>query len=92
MPLVKESQFGGIVKMTAAKIPSKIARMYSRFADDPAALMEAGIAYATDQIIDLLSAGVDGIHLYIMNNAYVAKRITDNVKPILDKLNRGADE
>ena len=61
--------------------------MYSRFADDPDALMEAGIAYATDQIIDLLSGGVDGIHLYIMNNAYVAERITRNVKPILDKLN-----
>lgn len=87
MPLVKASQFGGIVKMTGAKIPSKISRMYSKFADDPDALMEAGIAYATDQIVDLLSSGVDGIHLYIMNNAYVAKRITDNIRPIIDKLN-----
>ena len=87
MPLVKASQFGGIVKMTGAKIPSKISRMYSKFADDPDALAEAGIAYATDQIVDLLSSGVDGIHLYIMNNAYVAKRITDNIRPILDKLN-----
>ncbi|MDE5616387.1 MAG: methylenetetrahydrofolate reductase [NAD(P)H], partial [Clostridia bacterium] len=67
MPLVKASQFGGIVKMTGAKIPSKISRMYSKFADDPDALAEAGIAYATDQIVDLLSSGVDGIHLYIMN-------------------------
>lgn len=87
MPLVKASQFNGIVKTTGAKIPSKISRMYARFADDPEALTEAGIAYATDQIIDLLSGGVDGIHLYIMNNAYVAERITRNVKPILDKLN-----
>ena len=87
MPLVRASQFGGIVKMTGAKIPSKISRMYSKFADDSEALMEAGIAYATDQIVDLLSSGVDGIHLYIMNNAYVAKRITDNIKPIIDKLN-----
>ena len=87
MPLVKASQFGGIVKMTGAKIPTKISRMYSKFADDPDALMEAGIAYATDQIIDLLSSGVDGIHLYIMNNVYVAKRISDNIKPIIDKLN-----
>jgi len=87
MPLVKASQFGGIVKMTGAKLPSKISRMYNRFADDPTALTEAGIAYATDQIIDLLSSGVDGIHLYIMNNAYVAKRITENIQPIIDKLN-----
>ena len=87
MPLVKASQFGGIVKMTGAKIPSKISRMYSRFADDPVSLREAGIAYATDQIIDLLSGGVDGVHLYIMNNSYVARRISENVRPILDKLN-----
>lgn len=86
MPLVKASQFGGIVKMTAAKIPSKMSRMYARFADDPESLCEAGIAYATDQIIDLLSGGVDGVHLYIMNNAYVARRITENVRPFLDKL------
>ncbi|MDE7191906.1 MAG: methylenetetrahydrofolate reductase [NAD(P)H] [Clostridia bacterium] len=87
MPLVRASQFGGIVKTTAAKLPSKISRMYNKFADDPEALMEAGIAYATDQIVDLLSSGVDGIHLYIMNNAYVARRITENIKPIIDKLN-----
>lgn len=86
MPLVKASQFGGIVKMTAAKIPSKISRMYARFSDDPESLCEAGIAYATDQIIDLLSGGVDGVHLYIMNNAYVARRITENVRPFLEKL------
>ena len=42
---------------------------------------------ATDQIIDLLSAGVQGIHLYIMNNARVARRITENIKPILDRIN-----
>ncbi len=87
MPLVRASQFCGIVKTTAAKLPSKISRMYNKFADDPEALMEAGIAYATDQIVDLLSSGVDGIHLYIMNNAYVARRITENIKPIIDKLN-----
>ena len=87
MPLVKASQFGGIVKRTGAKLPSKLSRMYAKFADEPDALMEAGIAYATDQIVDLLSSGVDGIHLYIMNNAYVARRITENVKPIMDKLN-----
>ena len=87
MPLVRTSQFGGIVKTTGAKLPSKISRMYNKFADDPEALMEAGIAYATDQIVDLLSSGVDGIHLYIMNNAYVARRITENIKPIIDTLN-----
>lgn len=92
MPLVKASQFGGIVKMTGAKIPSKISRMYSRFADDAESLTEAGIAYATDQVVDLLSGGVDGIHLYIMNNSYVARRIYDNIRPILDKLNSESEK
>lgn len=87
MPLVRASQFSGIVKTTGAKLPSKITRMYNKFGDDPEALMEAGIAYATDQIVDLLSSGADGIHLYIMNNAYVARRITENVSPIIYKLN-----
>ena len=63
MPLVKASQFGGIVKMTAAKIPSKMSRMYARFSDDPESWCEAGIAYATDQIIDLLCGGGDGVQL-----------------------------
>ena len=49
--------------------------------------MEAGIAYATDQIVDLLSAGVRGVHLYVMNNAYVARRITESIAPILRELN-----
>lgn len=61
--------------------------MISRFYDRPEALMEAGIAYAVDQIVDLLSAGAQGIHLYVMNNPYVAKRITDSVQGILNELN-----
>ena len=50
-------------------------------------MVETGVAYATDQILDLLSAGVQGIHLYIMNNARVARRITENIRPILDRIN-----
>ena len=61
--------------------------MISRFYDKPEALMEAGIAYAVSQIADLLSAGVSGIHLYVMNNAYVAERITESVKHILNEVN-----
>ena len=56
-------------------------------ASDFEALMEAGIAYAVSQIADLLSAGVSGIHLYVMNNAYVAERITESVKHILNEVN-----
>lgn len=90
MPLVKKGHVDRIISLSGAKIPAKISRMISRFYDKPDALMEAGIAYAVDQIVDLLSAGVQGIHLYVMNNAYVAKRITESVQGILSELN-GAD-
>jgi methylenetetrahydrofolate reductase (NADPH) len=49
--------------------------------------MEAGISFATDQIVDLLSAGVSGIHLYVMNNSYVANKIYNNIKDILKGIN-----
>lgn len=77
-----------IIGLTGAKIPNKISRMISRFYDDPDSLMEAGIAYATDQIVDLISAGVRGIHLYVMNNSTVARRITENVSSMLASVNR----
>ena len=87
MPLVKKSHIDRIITLSGAKIPAKISRMISRFYDKPDSLMEAGIAYATDQIVDLLSAGVRGVHLYVMNNAYVARRITESIAPILRELN-----
>lgn len=88
MPLVKKNHIDRIISLSGAKIPSKISRMIARFYDDPDSLMAAGIAYATDQITDLLSAGVDGIHLYVMNNSYVARSVTNNVSSILASINR----
>ena len=87
MPLVKKSHVDRTIALSGAKIPAGISRMISRFYDKPEALMEAGIAYAVSQIADLLSAGVSGIHLYVMNNAYVAERITESVKHILNEVN-----
>lgn len=88
MPLVKKNHIDRIISLSGAKIPSKISRMIARFYDDPDSLMAAGIAYATDQIADLLSAGVDGVHLYVMNNSYVARTVTNNVSSILASINR----
>ena len=87
MPLVKKSHIDRTISLSGAKIPAKISRMIARFYNRPEALMEAGIAYAVDQIVDLLSAGAQGVHLYVMNNPYVARRIAESVKPILDELN-----
>ena len=54
----------------------------ARYGDHPEALRQAGIAYAIDQIADLMAAGVDGIHLYTMNNPAVAKEISDSISSI----------
>lgn len=88
MPLVKKSHVDRTIGLSGAKLPGKISRMIARFYDDPDSLMAAGIAYATDQITDLLSAGARGIHLYVMNNPYVARTITSNVSSILAGINR----
>ena len=56
-------------------MPSKFTRMISKYADKPEALKQAGIAYAVEQIIDLLSNDIDGIHLYTMNKPDVAEKI-----------------
>jgi len=87
MPLVKKQQVERMITLTGVKIPAKLSRILAKFSDDPESLMEAGIAYATDQIIDLLSSGVDGIHLYVMNNSYVANKINGNIKDILKGIN-----
>lgn len=87
MPLVKKNHVDRIISLSGAKIPAKISRMISRFYDKPESLMEAGIAYATDQIVDLISAGAAGIHLYVMNNASVAERITENISGIFKDVN-----
>ena len=50
--------------------------MINKYEDRPEALIDAGIAYAADQITDLLASGVDGIHIYTMNNPYIARKIT----------------
>lgn len=80
MPVLSKSSIERMVSMCGASLPPKFAKMCSRFADNPEALVEAGIAYAIDQIIDLLANDVDGIHLYTMNNPYVACRIFDAIK------------
>ena len=80
MPVVNAKQITRLVSLCGASIPPKFAKMMARYEDDPEAIMDAGIAYAVDQIVDLLSQGVDGIHLYTMNKPEVARRINDSVK------------
>lgn len=80
MPVVNARQILRMVSLCGASLPPKFTRMISRYEDNPAALRDAGIAYAIDQIVDLIAQGVEGIHLYTMNNPLVARRISEAVE------------
>ncbi len=82
MPVLNKSQIERMVYLCGASIPKKLSRILSRYGDHPEALRDAGIAYAIDQIADLVASGVDGIHLYTMNNATVARTIFDRVSTL----------
>lgn len=83
MPIINQGQIERIVSLCGAKLPKKITAMMERYQDNPDALRDAGIAYAVEQISDLLSQGIDGIHLYTMNNVYVTQKISEEVKSLL---------
>ena len=83
MPVTKKKQIERMVNICGASLPVKFRKILDRYGDNSDALQEAGIVYALNQIVDLLAHGVDGIHLYVMNNVYVARRISDAVKTLL---------
>lgn len=83
MPVVNKSQIERMVTLCGASLPHKFTRMMARYEEYPDALRDAGIAYAIDQIVDLAAQGVDGIHLYTMNNPYVARKICEAVDGIV---------
>lgn len=83
MPVTNKKSIERMVSMCGASLPPKFAKMMQKYENNPEALRDAGIAYAIDQIVDLVSNGVDGIHLYTMNNAYVARRISEAVGNII---------
>lgn len=88
MPIVRPNQINRIVGMAGVKIPSRLSRLIARYGSDEQALFDAGIAFATEQIADLIAGGVRGIHVYVMNNVSVARRITDNVRTLIDRANK----
>lgn len=83
MPVVNKNQIQRMVSLCGASLPPKFSKMMQRYGDNPEAIRDAGIAYAVDQIVDLISNGVDGIHLYTMNNPYVATSIYESIKNLL---------
>lgn len=87
MPITNSSQVSRMVKLSNAYIPEKLLAICDRFSENPDAMKQAGIAYATDQIIDLVSNGVRGIHIYTMNKPWVASAILHNIDSIIAACN-----
>lgn len=83
MPVVNKNQIERMVTTCGASLPRKFVRIMQKYENNPDALRDAGIAYAVNQIVDLVASGVDGIHLYTMNNAYVARKISEAVSGII---------
>ena len=83
MPITSAAQIDKMVTMCGATVPDRVRRFVDAYGHNSRAIREAGIAYATEQIVDLLARGVDGIHLYTMNQADVIRHIDENIRGIL---------
>lgn len=83
MPITNKKQIERMVTLCGATLPRKFQRVLAKYESQPEALRDAGIAFATEQIVDLLAHGVDGIHLYTMNNPYIARKISETIRTLL---------
>ena len=84
MPITNGNQVDRAVKLSGSFIPQRFKSLVDRFGTSPAAMKQAGIAYATDQIIDLYANGITNVHVYSMNKPDVAARIQGNLSDILN--------
>jgi len=83
MPVTNGKQIAKICKLSGTILPQRFQAIIDRFGDNPRAMQQAGIAYATDQIIDLLANGVKNVHVYSMNKPEVATAIMKNLSEIV---------
>ena len=79
MPITKPVQLRNAVKLSGCNVPMRFRSIVDCFGSNPKAMQQAGIIYATDQIIDLIANGVKHVHVYSMNNAEVVKGIQENL-------------
>ena len=85
MPITNANQVERAIKLSGSFMPQRFKSLVDKFGSDPAAMKQAGIAYATDQIIDLYANGIKNVHVYSMNNPDVAAKIQANLSDILGK-------
>lgn len=83
MPVINAKQIKRSCELSGSMLPPRFKAIADKFSDDPQAMEQAGIAYATDQIIDLIANGVKYIHLYTMNRPKTAAKIMENLSHIL---------
>ena len=83
MPITSAAQMKRSQELSGTVFPRRFLALLDRFGSSPEAMMQAGIAYATDQIIDLLANGVKNIHIYSMNKPEVATKIMSNISEII---------
>jgi len=85
MPITNANQVARAIKLSGSFMPQRFKSLVDKFGSDPAAMKQAGIAYATDQIIDLYANGITNVHVYSMNKPDVAAKIQSNLSDILGK-------
>ncbi len=85
MPITNANQIERAIKLSGSFMPRRFVSLVDKFGGDSAAMMQAGIAYATDQIIDLYANNITNVHIYSMNKPEVARKIQDNLSDILGK-------
>ena len=83
MPVTNGSQIDRICKLSGTYLPIKFKNIVDKFGDNPLAMKQAGVAYATEQIIDLIANGVNYVHVYSMNKPEVAYEIQNNLSEII---------
>lgn len=83
MPITNANQVSRAIKLSGSFMPQRFKSLVDRFGFSPAAMKQAGIAYATDQIIDLFANGITNVHIYSMNKPDVARKILENLSDIL---------
>ena len=83
MPITNANQVERAIKLSGSFMPQRFKSIVDRFRDNPDAMKQAGIAYATDQIIDLFANGIENVHVYSMNKPDVAESIQKNLSCIL---------
>ena len=85
MPITNANQVERAIKLSSSFMPQRFKSIVDKFGSDPDAMKQAGIAYATDQIIDLFANGITNVHVYSMNKPDVAMKIQSNLSDIIKK-------